>query len=209
MSFILNALKKLEDEKAARDTGAINIKSAILAPHGYSHKSPRRSARWMLIVLVFLAGGIITYYISHHETPDIIQRQGKDIPAQSVPRAHTVLQERKSKPDDEVVSPVSNIPEERIVSQPLNRERPLGAHPVKPPMERSMTEQVANPGTATTSLTVNGIAIQDDPAESIAVVNGVIVKQGMTIGGAKVDKIYLNRVRFKGDSGIFEVHLAK
>jgi hypothetical protein len=72
-----------------------------------------------------------------------------------------------------------------------------------------MTEQVANPGTATTSLTVNGIAIQDDPAESIAVVNGVIVKQGMTIGGAKVDKIYLNRVRFKGDSGIFEVHLAK
>jgi hypothetical protein len=72
-----------------------------------------------------------------------------------------------------------------------------------------MIEQAALQGAATSSLTVNGIAIQDDPAESIAVVNGVIVKQGMTIGGARVDRIYLNRVRFKRDSGTFEVHLVK
>jgi hypothetical protein len=31
----------------------------------------------------------------------------------------------------------------------------------------------------------------------------------MTIGGARVDRIYLNRVRFKRDSGTFEVHLVK
>ena len=57
MSFILKALKKLEDEKAARDSGAIHIKSAILAPHGYSHSSPRRSARWMLIVSCIFGRG--------------------------------------------------------------------------------------------------------------------------------------------------------
>ncbi len=209
MSFILKALKKLEVENAARDKGAVQIERAILVPHGHSHASPRRSTRWMLIVLVFLAGGIITYIISRHANPDIFQRQEKEVPAQSVPRAQMVLQEGNSKPDDEVVSPAANIPEERILSQPLNRERPPEAHPAKTPMNRSITEQAALSGAATPSLTVNGIAIQDDPAESIAVVNGVIVKQGMTIGGAQVDRIFLNRVRFKGESGTFEVHLAK
>ena len=58
-------------------------------------------------------------------------------------------------------------------------------------------------------MTVNGIALQDDPNKSMAVVNGQIVKRGMAVGGAEVDRIFLNRVRFKGNGGLFEVHLAK
>jgi hypothetical protein len=213
MSFILKALKKLEDEKAARDTGAIHIKSAILAHHSRPHSSPRKSAGWMLIVLVFLAGGIMTYFILRHTNPVIVQRKEKDIQpvqvTQTVQTPQTVFQGGKSKLDDEVVSPPAKILVERTLSQPIIQERTPEASPATPPMIRSMTEQVANPGTATTSLTVNGIAIQDDPAESIAVVNGVIVKQGVTIGGAQVDRIFLNRVRFKREGGTFEVHLAK
>jgi hypothetical protein len=56
---------------------------------------------------------------------------------------------------------------------------------------------------------LNGIALQDDPAESVAVVNGRILKKGMTIEGAEVDRIFLDRVRFRGNGGVFEVHLAK
>jgi len=43
----------------------------------------------------------------------------------------------------------------------------------------------------------------------MAVVNGQIVKRGMTVGGAQVERIYLNRVRFRGNGGMFDVHLAK
>jgi type II secretory pathway component PulC len=62
---------------------------------------------------------------------------------------------------------------------------------------------------APSSLVVNGIALQDDPMESVAVVNGRILKKGMTIEGAEVDRIFLDRVRFRGDGGVFEVHLSK
>jgi hypothetical protein len=58
-------------------------------------------------------------------------------------------------------------------------------------------------------LTVSGIALQDDPAESMAVINGALVKTGMTVAGAVVDRIFLDRVRFKGNGGTFEVYLGK
>jgi hypothetical protein len=69
--------------------------------------------------------------------------------------------------------------------------------------------QEAPAGSASTSLIVNGIALQDDPGQSMAVVNGQIVKRGMTVGGARVERIFLNRVRFRGNGGMFDVHLAR
>jgi hypothetical protein len=89
------------------------------------------------------------------------------------------------------------------------REKITEAPPLNSPAARAFPEQEAPSDGATNSLTVNDIALQDDPAESIAVVNGVIVKTGMTIGGAEVDRIFLNRVRFRGSSGTFEVYLAR
>jgi len=214
MSYILKALKKLEAENAARETGAVQIKSAILTTHAISHDAPRKSYGWIIILLVFFAGGIMTYFILRHANPVTVQLREKNVqPAQStqtVLPAETGLPDGKSIPDVEVVSPAAIIPEERILPRQIPRERTAErTPPVNAPMNRSTTENSALPSAPTSSLTVNGIAIQDDPSESIAVVNGVIVRQGMTIGGAKVERIYLNRVRFRGDSGTFEVHLAK
>jgi hypothetical protein len=213
MSYILKALKKLEVENAARNTAAVQIKSAILTPHGNSHALPRKSSGWMIIALVFFAGGIMTYFILSHVNPVTVQRQENNIQpeqsTQTIPPAQLGLQSRKSKIDVEAVSPAANIPDERTLSRQIIQEKTTEATAENTPIHRSTTEHAALPGAATSSLTVNGIAIQDDPSESIAVVNGVIVKQGMTIGGAKVERIFLNRVRFKDDSGTFEVHLAK
>jgi hypothetical protein len=208
MSYILKALKKLENENAVRETGAVQIKSAILTSYSNSHASPSKSSGWWIILLVFLAGGITAYFILRPANPAIIQRREKNIQP-DIPPSQTGVQGAKSRPDDAPVPPAAIIPLERTVSEPIIQERSMEPPPVKSTKNRSMTEQTALPGAATSSLTVNGIAIQDDPAESIAVVNGVIVKQGMTIGGVRVDRIYLNRVRFKGDSGTFEVHLVK
>ncbi len=61
----------------------------------------------------------------------------------------------------------------------------------------------------TAQLTVNGIAFQDDPAASAAVVNGVYVKRGMTVGGARVERIFQDKVRFTSNGRTFEVPLAK
>ena len=85
-------------------------------------------------------------------------------------------------------------------------ERTYQQNDVAPLREPEHRNSVA---AATPGLTVSGIALQDDPAESMAVINGALVKTGATVGGAQVDRIYLDRVRFKGSGGTFEVYLSK
>ena len=58
-------------------------------------------------------------------------------------------------------------------------------------------------------LKVNGIALQDDPGESVAVINGALVKKGMSVGGARVEEILQDRVRFSSGGGTFYVQLSK
>jgi hypothetical protein len=62
---------------------------------------------------------------------------------------------------------------------------------------------------APANLVVNGIAYQDDPSSSSAVVNGIFVKQGMAVAGARIERIYPNKVRFSGNGGAFEVYISR
>jgi type IV secretory pathway VirB10-like protein len=210
MSFILKALKKTENEKAARKNETADINSVLLAPDNRSYSSPRRMAMWMTISLVFVAGGGTIYFTMRQTSPPPMQAREKDL--RSVPpvtSSQSSLQGEKPGPADTGISPAASVPTERTLSREKVREEITEAPPLKNSTARALPEQEAPSDAATHSLTVNGIALQDDPAESIAVVNGVIVKTGMTIGGVQVDRIFLNRVRFRGSSGMFEVHLAR
>lgn len=213
MSFILKALKKTENEKAARKNETAEINSALLAPDNRSYSLPRRMARWMIISLIFVAGGGMIYLFLRQPSPPLMQAQHKDLrnvpSSQTVPSSESSLQGEKPGPVDAGISPAVSIPAERTLSREKVREKITAAPPLNNPAARALPEQEAPSDAATNSLTVNGIALQDDPSENIAVVNGVIVKTGMTIGGAQVDRIFLNRVRFRGSSGTFEVHLAR
>jgi hypothetical protein len=213
MSFILKALKKTENEKAARKNETVEINSALLATDNRSYSSARRMAIWMIISLVFVAGGGTIYFAMRQTSPPPIQPREKDLrsvqTSQPITSNQSSLQGDKPGPADAGISLSVSLPTERSLSQEKVREKITEAPPLNRPAARALPEQGAPSDASTNSLTVNGIALQDDPAESIAVVNGVIVKTGMTIGGAQVDRIFLNRVRFRGSSGTFEVHLAR
>ncbi len=71
------------------------------------------------------------------------------------------------------------------------------------------SESQVQPYAGSPALTVSGIAYQDNPAESMAVVNGALVKSGMTVAGVQIERIFVDRVRFRGNGGVFDVPLAR
>ena len=75
-----------------------------------------------------------------------------------------------------------------------------------PRAHRTLPEPTAP---APAGLKVNGIALQDDPAASAAVVNGVLVKRGMMVQGLRVEEIMNDKVRFSGNGETYEVQISK
>jgi general secretion pathway protein B len=213
MSFILKALKKLENEKASRDPGKVEINSAILAPDRRSLSSSRNSPKRLLIALLIVAvSGAIFYFMKRSPSRGVEQSAKEaqhEAAPQAVPVAVTPVHGEKPTPAAQAPSPAVKRPEEPSRPGRALRDPPPEPSPPTESGSDSLHGQEALTGSAPSPLTVNGIALQDDPGQSMAVVNGQIVKKGMTVGGAQVERIFLNRVRFRGNGGLFEVHLAK
>jgi general secretion pathway protein B len=214
MSFILKALKKLEEEKAARQSEPAEIGNAILTPDKRSYSEARAPVyRMVLIPLVFVAGVGMTYFFTHGTAPPGGQTGGTDArldpPSQSAP-ASPALPTDRAEPNGTRIAPPDNALVERTPSRQTAREdAPAGPPPNKSTTAPSLPEHQVSLDAAAPSLTVKGIALQDDPAESMAVVNGVLVKIGMTIGGVQVVGIFQDKVRFKGNGATFEVQMTK
>jgi general secretion pathway protein B len=222
MSFIIKALQKLEEENAARQAEPAAIERAILAPVACSAAGPRRALKWPVIVLVFIAGGAMTYLLLPRPVVSVAPRQepalAPSAPAASIPPA---VQARPAATTAHAGEPSVSPPPVTAESSPaaagiagtpraaarrrahLDREKPEGntsavAVPSPAPVEAPPVQ-----------LAVNGIAFQDDPWASSAVVNGALVKRGMTVGGARVERIFQDKVRFSHNGSSFEVPLAK
>jgi hypothetical protein len=214
MSFILKALRKLENERVSREMGKVEINSAILAPDRRSLSSSSNSPRRLIIaVLIVALSGTSLYFMKRGPSPSVQQpvrevQKTEPLP-RSVPVAAAPVLEEKPRPAPPVPSQAVKSQEEPSRPRPVSRKKfPEPSPPVESGSD-SLHGEEALTGSAPSPLTVNGIALQDDPGQSIAVVNGQIVKRGMTVGGAQVERIFLNRVRFRGNGGLFEVHLAR
>ena len=215
MSFILKALKKVEAEKAARQPEPAEISNAILTPDKRSSAVPRRAVnRMVLIPLVFVAGIGITYYFTHGTAPPAGQtgetNARRDPPGQTIPAEPALPGINRMEQSGTRIAQPENAPSERTPLRQTGRENV----PAEPPSARSaahpsLPEQQGSVDASAPSLTVKGIALQDDPAASMAVVNGVLVKVGMTVGGVQVVGIFQDRVRFKGNGTTFEVPMTK
>jgi cytoskeletal protein RodZ len=211
MSFILKALHKSEAEKAARQAVPAEISSALLTPAPRSFFTPRRLLTWLIIPLAFGAGIAATYYYlpkaappSRHPREVAAPRAPSVQPSQPLPQSDKPVRDRVKAPATPSTG-TEPTPPRRQARAPKSTQTP-------PPGKGAPTRQPELSGAlsaSTAPLTVSGIALQDDPAASAAVVNGTLVKRGMIIGGALVEAIYLDKVRFRGSSGSFEVHLAK
>ena len=213
MSFILKALKKLENEKASREMRKVEINSAILAPDRRSISSPRNSSKRLFIALLIVAvSGTSLYFMKRVPSPvvqpPVKEAQPEPLPV-PVPVAATPIHEATPAPATPATSPAAKAQEEPSRPSRARRQKSPEESPPGESGSDSLPVQESLTGSSPSSLTVNGIALQDDPNKSMAVVNGQIVKRGMTVGGAQVERIFLNRVRFRGNGGLFEVHLAK
>lgn len=206
MSFILKALKKLEEEKAVRTGGEVDLPRALLRADAPPVQVAPRLVRWGVIVLVFAAGSGLTYLLTRSPVTSVQMAQpaatptAANAPPVPAPPPAVPVSDRLREPAPELAA----SGQQRKVSA----RRQTHPKPALPANAGVMTEQqprVLPPP----ELRVNGIALQDDAYESVAVVNGALVRKGMTVGGIRVEEIFQDRVRFAGAAGTFEVQLSK
>lgn len=220
MSYILDALKKVEHEKTRKlYSGGITKISGDL----FLETRPRPSrggARKIagVIVCVLLVTCAGAWFVVKNN------KKGRGASPAAVP---IVVSAPPLQP--------ASLPAPLPVTPPQQAQPPATAVPEvpvaipqTPAAVLDKTEQVATSGkkSAKTSsrvpktpdpvvqtipapaeIKVSGIAWQDEPAMRRAVVNGLLLKEGATISGARILEISQGKVRFSSPAGIFDAIL--
>jgi general secretion pathway protein B len=225
MSSILEALKKLEEEKAARRGGTGNIAGKVTA----SSRRPRQKAAWLVPVgmaAIAIVAVLVTYTLMGGFSP----RPAGTAPGRKTdPTARTpaISAAPATSPDgSKDQAPPSELPQEpqkpRPATPPTADAVPVSALPLltskhtspPAPSRQEVREETApslQPPAAEQlpAISVTGIAWQQDSASRMAVLNGSSVTEGAIVAGARVMKILPDRVRltFKGND--FEIQLEK
>ncbi|HTY20612.1 MAG TPA: general secretion pathway protein GspB [Geobacteraceae bacterium] len=218
MSSILEALKKLEDEKATQQSGSGPIAGKVVK----SGRRAKQRPKWLLPLemMAVAAIAVLATYL-------IIGGRSTPLKTESPPPLAGPPQ-KSSQPEPYLAPPLpaepvsSMAPTSQWISKapPAKKSAPANKPPVDiTPGQRShaVTAQSAEPTTPAKQdakpvpppLQVTGIAWQKDNADRLAIVNGRQVGEGAVIEGAKVEEILPDRVRFSIDGRIIEVSLGR
>ena len=227
MSSILKALKKLEQEKAARKPDSFRIDAEILRG-GTPRSSFFSMGASLAAVALFLCGVAATYvFMKRHEVPAAVQPvqapaiQATSAPPASVRRPPESADQgaaetlpRPTMPGKSGPEPSGPAPRTMPAPRQPQPEKPTGGTPraVQPEPKQIMPPPVAPPAAVAPGppvLKVLGIAFQDGSTNSVAVVNGVAVSKGSVIEGVRVEEIQRDRVTFSRGGETFEVILDK
>lgn len=185
MSLILDALRKIEQERRTRRQESIDIRADVLNYHG--RMPPARKSRPFVLLgltLVFAAGALTFIY----------RQQSPTVAADTAAPAEAI-----GRPD---VQPAVVIP------PPPSAEQ---ANPA-PKQEAAPTVAAQRPATVAVdsgeSMVISGIAWQEDRSLRRAVINGVLAGEGAEILGARILEIREDRVIFSRNNRAFEVNYA-
>lgn len=214
MSSILEALKKLEDEKAARQSGAGHIAGKVVK----SGRRPKQTPNWMLpaamaavaavavLATYLIMGGISTRTETVQQTP-VLQRKPASgsllrTPAptaspEATTSAHPPVERKRSLPPSKLAKPVKQAP----AADPIPRLPQAAPTAAGIPSPAPQPAAVSGPPV----LKVTGIGWQKDNAARLAVVNGRAVTEGTVVEGARVEEILPDRVRFTINDRSFEI----
>jgi len=234
MSYILDALKKLESdkEKKNRTTGVVNISGELLRT-SETRRSPR-TAVWPRIVfvalIVVLLGGSAAWWLQRSSGPKKKTGRLDTIASPVVPPTPAPV----VTPPLQVQPPAAPMPTPQ--SQAATSAPPAAVTPPAPTTtagadtagddedDASNRRRRARHGTRTerkpaepaaqatlvaapTEIKVSGIAWQEERAARRAVINGYLMREGGVVAGATITEIKPDKVRFKGASGVFEIPL--
>jgi general secretion pathway protein B len=224
MSSILEALKKLEDEKAARLSGAGNIPGKVVK----AGRRPRQRPWWLVpagMAAVAASAVLVTYLLmsgfsTRNETARApaasAPQQPHQIaaPAAAAPTSpsspavtdNEAFPDKRGRTTSPALSPA--VHPARQVSPPVTTPRQPETRTIEEPA--APPQQITKPGPSDIpALIVSGIAWQKGGAERFAMVNGRPVAEGATVDGARVEEIFPDRVRFSFANRTFEVSLGK
>lgn len=191
MSYILDALKKIEHEKNSktRAGGRLNITGDLFVER--QHHSPKDGV-WRLLLLV-AAASLFTFAVTWF----VFRGKGQEKVTAAVP---TVIA-----PSPVIVPPVKPVQMAPAVNTPAVQE-------MKPPpavneVSQRQLKQSVQLIQAPADIKLAGIAWQDEHSARRAVINGFLLKEGAQVSGAKIVDIQTDRVRFSSANGIFEIRL--
>lgn len=208
MSYILDALKKIEHEKSkkARPDGRVSISGDLFN----EQKQPAVRARVWKGLLLILVASLVTFAGTWFLLKGNDQKVAAVVPApaqqQPVPHlSQPVAIEQAVSPLAAPAGPGKNAVDEDDVPTPQRAGKP--AKPLKTesiiPPPRQMSPTTAAPA----DIKLSGIAWQDDRHLRRAVINGFLLKEGAIVSGARITDIQTDRVRFSSTSGQFEIKL--
>jgi len=226
MSYILDALKKMEHEKAKKKgaAGIASVSGELFRPEKLK---PQKGNIWKIgaaiVLVVILTSGATWYLLRDNKSA----KTAKAVPPVQAPPTPQVQPQEAAVPP--VTAPVAPLPAQPpappvVVARP---EMPIANNITAPPVaadeegrrasrrsgskkpqrkerEESLPVQA---GTAPADIKVSGIAWQDERAARRAVVNGFLLKEGSVVGGAKIVEILPEKVRFSMNGSTFELSM--
>jgi len=234
MSYILDALKKIEREKARKErhSGMANISGELFSEDPSTGSNSNSVAKIsIVIILVALVTFGVTWYLFH-------DTKGRKVPSQQVATSQTSpsspqvsasplpLSAAPASPSvPPVASPPTAIP--LVAAPPVRSSAPVyGADSEEVDEEEggqtqgSQSQRSLNTASAVKAqhqnnesmsapadIKVSGIAWQDERRARRAVVNGFLLHEGSVVSGAKITEIRQDRVRFSQGGRTFEVSL--
>lgn len=220
MSFILDALKKMEQEKAARKSGEINISAEIIRDNRQMRRKVKRSVPLSAVLVAFgvlmllgVSGAFFWYKYDAGKQSDVAAMKPERMPPVLV--EETASQERvmvgPAAPPARPVAAMTTEPSPRPVEsrRRMQGEQTQVQRPVKSDLNGSAEEPAREgSGSKGSGITVSGIAWQDAPAARRAVINGDLVAEGAQVGGATVEEILPTKVRFSSAGRRFSVSIS-
>lgn len=215
MSVILDALKKLEQEKVPSRTGPVDIIPEIVK----TRYGRARSKTWIIVAVILgVAAATAAVTISvmgslssgNHKSVSVLPGPDASLPA-------TLPAPPAKEPGNEMHSGDKNNQGAGKVPQNITRPVQTSVQTVipspPPPRHKAATIDKTDEATQVAgfpfqALKVSGIAWQEDKSDRRAVVNGVLAAEGEVIEGARIVHIYQDKVRFSFAGRTFDVAVA-
>jgi len=220
MSYILDALKKIEHEKNKRTgpRGRVNISGDLFQERS---RPAAKTGIWKIALLVAgasLATAAVTWFVlpgNSRKSAAVIRPAVPPTPAPVKPPAAPAVPLPVQSPAPPVTAPSAAVPAPPVNVETVhdNDSSPRKVHRLKervkahPPSANSNQAAQAVQVRAPADIKLSGIAWQDERSARRAVINGFLLKEGAAVSGAKIIDIQIDRVRFSSPAGQFEIKL--
>lgn len=199
MSYILDALKKIDHEKNKRSSGGrINISGDLFRERARPVISVGLWKIALLLVAVALIACGATLFVMRGSSNNKSAAPPQIVPAPVVTSPITV--HPVSIPATPAASPEHA---DMLVAAPHEKSRNIRRNKEQIPSRIQSVQMVAVPA----DIKLSGIAWQEERAERRAVINGFLLKEGGVVSGAKITDIQADKVYFSSSTGAFQIKL--